>query len=53
MNNPLLKEGDIDMDTEWECEHCKRKVRLGDTSLSWCLNIICEECDEKEHSLES
>ena len=49
MKKPVLtKDGDFDMDAEWECEHCKRKVRFGDTALSWCLNIICEDCADKE-----
>jgi len=46
-------DGAFDMDAEWECEHCKRKVRLGDTALSWCLMIICDECDEKERDSEN
>lgn len=47
-DTPKLQTGDLDMDAEWECEHCKRKVLLRDTTLSWCLNIICDECDAKE-----
>ncbi|MFM7010061.1 MAG: hypothetical protein ACKO0Z_12150 [Betaproteobacteria bacterium] len=48
-DTPKLDDGAFDMDAEWECEHCQRKVRFGDTALSWCLNIICGECFEKEH----
>lgn len=49
-DTPKLDNGAIDMDAEWECEHCESKVRFGDTALSWCLNIICDDCDEKERA---
>ena len=52
-DTPKLDDGAFDMDAEWECEHCKRKVRFGDTALSWCLNIICEDCLEKERDSEN
>lgn len=45
---PTLPDGSFDMDADWQCEHCNRTVRFGDTALSWCLNIICEDCGEKE-----
>ena len=50
---PKTDDGAFDMDAEWECEHCKSKVRFGDTALSWCLNIICDDCHEKERDSEN
>lgn len=52
-DTPKTDDGAFDMDAEWECEHCKCKVRFGDTALSWCLNIICDECAEKERDSEN
>lgn len=52
-DTPKLDDGAFDMDAEWECEHCKRKVRFGDTALSWRLNIICDDCAEKERDSEN
>ncbi len=52
-DTPKLDDGAFDMDAEWECEHCKRKVRFGETALSWCLNIICDDCHEKERDSEN
>jgi hypothetical protein len=50
-DTPKLQDGAFDLEAEWQCEHCKRKVRFGDTALSWGLNIICGECHEKEREL--
>ena len=52
-DTPKTDDGAFDMDAEWECEHCNRKVRFGDTALSWCLNIICDDCHEKERDSEN
>jgi len=30
------------------CEHCKKAVFFGDTALSENLDIICEDCKDKE-----
>jgi hypothetical protein len=45
---PTTSDGAFDLDALWECEHCKRSVRLGDTAISWAMNIICLDCHEKE-----
>jgi len=50
---PTKEDGSFDLDAEWECEHCQRKVPLRDTALSWCLNIICDECNERERASEN
>lgn len=52
-DTPKTDGGAFDMDAEWECEHCKRKVRFGDTALSWCFNIICDDCHERERDSEN
>ena len=47
-DTPKLDDGAFDMDAEWECEHCKKPVRFGDTALSTNLEIICDDCNDKE-----
>ncbi len=36
------------LNEDWQCEHCKRTIKIRDSHLSWCLNIICADCAEKE-----
>jgi hypothetical protein len=53
MKKPPKTDLPIDLDADWKCEHCGKVVKFGDTHLSWCLNIICEECAEKERESET
>ncbi len=45
---PTPEDGSFDMESDWPCEQCGGIVKFGDTTLSWCFNIICRECGEKE-----
>ena len=48
MSNPPETTGLTESESNHACEHCGKSVRFGDTALSWSLEIICDDCSEKE-----